>query len=367
MGDKTEAPSERKLQQAAEQGQLAKSQDLAAAIDLITAAIVVVPLGVFSLDACGTLLQHGLSVGAGPDALSDASTTFMIREAAIKAALATLPLIGALFAAGVISHLVQTKGHTTGAPLTPDFNRLNPVNGLQRLFGFKGLIKSLMSVAKLSIVSFVAWKLILRDANKLAELPSLDALSGLLMIGKLAMHLAIWILLLLLVLGLADYGYQKWQHIRDNRMTKQEVKEEHKSMEGDPHMKSKRMKLARQIAMHRAKQAVPKADVVVTNPTHFSVALQYDSTTMRAPRVVAKGVDHLAMMIRQIAKEHSVPVLERPPLARALYYAVEVGQDVPPEQYQAVAEVLAYVYRTRKQPAQPQIERTTEPKLEPAA
>jgi len=347
MGDKTEEPTERKLQEAAERGQLAKSQDLTAAIDLIAAAAVVVPLGIFALDACGSLLQSSLNDGSNAGALNVHSIEWMARNAAIKAAVAAAPLAVALFIAAVLSHLSQTQGQTSGEPLKFDVNKLNPVTGVQRLLGFKGLAKSVMSVAKLAIVSVIAWKLIARDANKLAELPSLDALSGLLMIGKLSLELTIWILAVLLILGLADLGYQRWQHRRDNRMTKQEVKEEHKSMEGDPHMKSKRQKLARQIALHRTKQAVPKADVVVTNPTHFSVALKYDPTQMRAPRVVAKGSDHMAMMIRQIAREHDVPVLERPPLARALYYAVEVGQDVPTEQYQAVAEVLAYVYRTK--------------------
>jgi flagellar biosynthetic protein FlhB len=149
----------------------------------------------------------------------------------------------------------------------------------------------------------------------------------------------------MLIIGVADYMYQRWQYTQDLKMTRHEVTDERKSMEGDPEIKARRFRMARQMALQRVNQAVPKADVIVTNPTHFSVALRYDAETMAAPRVVAKGVDFLAMRIRQIAMTHGVPIVERPPLARALYYGVEVGRDVPAEHYQAVAELLAYVYR----------------------
>ena len=151
--------------------------------------------------------------------------------------------------------------------------------------------------------------------------------------------------MVLLVLGLLDYAFQRWQHEKDLRMSKQEVKEDMKRMEGDPLVKQRRTRIARQLALQRIGQAVPKADVVVTNPTHFSVALKYDSKTMTAPKVVAKGADFLAMRIRQIALANGVPLVERKEIAQALYKSVEVGQEVPPQLYNAVAEVLAYVYR----------------------
>jgi flagellar biosynthetic protein FlhB len=162
---------------------------------------------------------------------------------------------------------------------------------------------------------------------------------------ELVYALAIKLAALLIVLAIIDYAFQRWKHEQDLKMSKQEVKEEMKRMEGDPLVKQRRARVARQLAMQRVAAAVPKADVVVTNPTHFAVALQYDTKSMRAPKVVAKGADFMAMRIRQIAAVHGIPIIERKPLARALYAGVEIGQEIPPEHYAAVAEILAYVYR----------------------
>ncbi len=159
------------------------------------------------------------------------------------------------------------------------------------------------------------------------------------------------LLALLLTIGLIDFFYQKWQHGQDLKMTKHEVKDERRSMEGDPKLKSKRFQMAREIALQRINSAVPKADVIITNPTHYSVAIRYDAATMKAPKVVAKGVDYLAMRIREVGRTHSIPIVERPPLARGLYASVEVGQEVSPEFYQAIAEILAFVYRLETQAA----------------
>jgi flagellar biosynthesis protein FlhB len=187
--------------------------------------------------------------------------------------------------------------------------------------------------------------------NKVAALPVLDLMGGVAMIGDLLLSLVIRLLALLFVLGMADYLFQRWQHQQELRMTKQEVTDERRSMDGDPQIKGRRMRMMRQIAMQQINRTVPQADVIVTNPTHYSVAIQYDQKTMAAPRVVAKGVDHMAMRIRQVAMSNRIPIVERPPLARALYAEVEVGQEISEELYQAVAEVLAYVYRLEKEAA----------------
>jgi flagellar biosynthetic protein FlhB len=180
---------------------------------------------------------------------------------------------------------------------------------------------------------------------KIVGLPALDATQGLMVIARMLLALAIWLAAILLLIGLIDWLYQRWQHTQDLRMTRQQVKDERRSMEGDPQIKGRRFRMMREILMQQIQQQVPLADVVVTNPTHFAVALRYDADKMRAPRVVAKGADYMAQRIRLVAAGAGVPIIERPPLARGLYYGVDVGHDISSEYYEAVAEILAYVYR----------------------
>lgn len=351
MGDKTEAPSHRKLSDAREKGQIAKSADLSGAVDLIGMTLLLAGVGSALFELGGRLMKNQLDSGPGREALSMPSTELMIREAGLKAGAAAVPFMIAAGTIAAVSHILQVGFNVSSHPLSPDFNRLNPISGFQRMFGMKGVIKGGLTVLKLVIVTAVAWSVLKSEMPQVAALPGLGLAAGMRMIGILALKIAAWVLAVLLAIGVADYGYNWWQHHKDLRMSKQELKDEHKDMEGDPQLKGKRMKLMRQMATQRAQNSVPRADVVITNPTHFSVAIQYDQEKMGAPRVVAKGVDHLAFEIRKIARAHDVPVLERPPLARALYYGVEVGGEVPPEQYQAVAEVLAYVYRLKQQVA----------------
>jgi flagellar biosynthetic protein FlhB len=351
MGDKTEQPTHKKLGDARDKGQIAKSPDLSGAVDLIGIALLLAGVGALLFTLGGSLVRDQLTAGAGPEALGRDSTILMIREALLKGGLAIVPfmIVAAIIAA--ISHILQVGFHWSSHPLTPDLNRLNPITGFSRVFGMRGVVKGLLSALKLLLIGIVAFLVIREELAVLAALPSLGLASGMMMVAALAAKIAAWVLVFLLLVGVADYGFHWWQHRKDLRMTKQEVKDEHKDMEGDPYLKGRRMKIMRQLAQQRAQTAVPKADVVITNPTHFSVAIQYDISKGAAPKVVAKGVDHLAFEIRKIAKTHGVPILERPPLARALYYAVDVGGEVPPEQYQAVAEVLAFVYRLRQKAA----------------
>jgi flagellar biosynthetic protein FlhB len=206
-------------------------------------------------------------------------------------------------------------------------------------------MRFVMSIGKLLIIGAMAAVVVLRDIPSILHLADLDANQILPAAGHLVFLLALKLAVLLLLLALLDYAFQRWQHERDMRMTKEEVKEEMKRMEGDPLVKQRRSRVARQLAMQRLSSAVPHADVVVTNPTHFAVALRYDGQTMQAPKVVAKGADYLAARIRQLAVINGVPMVERKELARALYRDVEVGQQIPPQFYSAVAEILAYVYR----------------------
>jgi flagellar biosynthetic protein FlhB len=189
------------------------------------------------------------------------------------------------------------------------------------------------------------------DISKVVILPYLSSMQAAAIVATMMFELALWILAVLLVLGVLDYLYQKFKHTRDLRMTKQQVKDEMRQSEGDPEVKRRRMRIQRQIAQQRIASAVPKADVIVTNPEHLAIAIQYDESRMNAPKVVAKGADFMALQIRLIAMKHGIPIVERKPLARALYKEVAVNQEVPPEFYKAVAEILAYVYRLGAQPA----------------
>jgi len=245
--------------------------------------------------------------------------------------------------------LLVTAGQTglmlTGKPLLPKFSKINPLSGVKRLVDARAAIRLVMSLGKVAIISAVAIFMIMADIDEIAALPMMTLGAAMAASGHMTFMLAIKLAALLVVLALMDFAFQKYQHVKDMRMTKQEVRQEMKDMDGDPMMKQRRQRVARQLAMQRMAQQVPQADVILTNPTHLSIALRYDSDSMRAPKVIAKGADFMAMRIRQIATANGIPLVERKPLARALYSSVEVGDEVPEEHYAAVAEILAYVYR----------------------
>lgn len=345
LGDKTEAPSARRLFEARDRGNIARSADLAAAIVLTAAAVVLASFGADMMGGLGSMMRVELSSGAGD--LSDdlATVGAHLRQTALRGVILAAPVVALLAVAAYAAHFIQVGWLFTTKPLEPQLSRLNLLKGLGQIFSQRNLVKSVASVLKLAGIVAVSWVLVGREAAALAALPGLTAAAGFVHMFALVLRLSLWILLFLGVLGLGDYLYQKWKHSEDLKMTKQEVKEERKTSDGDPEVKARRMRIARQIAMQRLRADVPKADVVVTNPTHYAVALRYDSSKMRAPKVVAKGADYLALQIRTIAAQSGVPIVERAPLARALFRSVKVGQEIPAEQYEAVAEVLAYVYR----------------------
>ena len=255
------------------------------------------------------------------------------------------PVLLCTAAVALVLTLAQVGFVFTTKPLEFNLSRLSPIRGLGNLFNIRGVFRLGMSMGKLLLVGSVAVAIVWRKVPQIIMLagagPAAHVRGG----GGHGLRPGLKLALLLFLLALIDYAYQRWQRERDLRMTKQEVKDEMRRMEGDPQTKSRRIRVARQLALQRINHAVPKADVVVTNPTHFAVALRYDSKTMKAPRVVAKGADFLAMRIRQLATLHGIPLVERKPVAQALYKSVEVGQEVPPQLYGVVAEILAYVYR----------------------
>lgn len=351
LGDRTEEPTARKLSEARERGTVARSVDLAAAIVLAAAAVSIAYLGGNVMSGLGNTLRYELGQGM-TELTSDAmSISAHLKATTVRSVLLAAPIVGALAAAAYAAHYLQVGWLFSVKPLMPTWSRLNLVKGLGQLFSQRNAVKSATSVLKLVVVGAISYALVRDSAAAVAALPGLTVAAGFVFMGELIFRLVLWILLLLAVIGLVDFLYQKWKHTKDLRMTKQEVKDDRKASDGDPEVRARRMKIARQIAMQRLRSDVPKADVVVTNPTHYAVALKYDAETMRAPRVVAKGADYLALQIRLIAAQAGVPIVERAPLARALYANVRVGGEVPQEQYEAVAEVLAYVYRLNERAA----------------
>lgn len=358
LGDKTEAPTGRRLSDARNEGRIAKSQDLAAAIDLFGAFVLLLMFGAGVGKVMATIVRQGLE---SKGALRVDDVMDLVRLVGLQTAVAVAPMLAFLCVIAAAGHISQFGLVLSTSVLTPNFSRLNPAAGLGRLFSKRGLAKTVVNSGKLAVVSAVGVLYLRASVYKLTALPMFTAAAAWAIIGKLALQLAAWLFTIMVIMGLIDFLYQKWQHHQDLRMTKEEVKDERRSMEGDPQIKGRRLRMARQIAMQRINSAVPKADVVVTNPTHFSVAIRYDQRTMSAPKVVAKGADEMAMRIREVARHHRVPVIERPPLARALYASVPVGGEIRPEFYEAVAELLAFVYRLDRRAADENEIRTLSP------
>lgn len=343
LGEKTEEPTGRRLADARAKGQVPKSQDLTGILSLLIAAATLFVFGAFIAGRMHNMLKMALDADSTGFIANTESLWPLIRATAIDAGTSLAPVMLVMFVGITLAMVGQTGLLFTTKPITPDLKRLSPIAGIKRVFGIRGVMKTVMNIGKLAIVITAATLVIMRNESKLVMLTVLDPTQAARVIVMIAIEVLAWILFLLFVIGVIDFMYQKWQHRKDLRMTKQEVKDEFKSMEGDPELKRRRMKIAQEIALQRVQQDVPQADVIVTNPTHFSVALRY-SDEDAAPRVVAKGADHLALRIRQIAAAHRVPMVERPPLARALFWGTEVGDLIAPEHYEAVAEILAYVY-----------------------
>ena len=343
--EKSEPPTQRRRQEARDDGNVAKSMDLTAACMLLAAVLLLNFLGLRLIEGMMTPLRLVLSgaMSGNPTRPDDLENLALFAVEVVSSTL--VPLVLSIMVVGLAATIGQVGFLVTLKPVTPRLDKLSPMRGLQNLFNARAGMRLLMSLLKVALIAVVAMWAIYLDFGAIARLSELEAVQAFAMAAHLVYKLALKLALLLLLLGILDFAFQKWQHERDLRMSKQEVKEEMKRMEGDPLVKQRRSRVAKQLAEQRTAQTVPQADVIVTNPTHFAVALRYESATMHAPKVIAKGADYLAMRMRQIAAVHRIPIVERKPLAQALYHGVEVGQEIPPEHYAAVAEILAYVYR----------------------
>lgn len=344
-GDKTEAATPRRRQEARESGNIARSTDLNAAVILLVAILILYYLGMNVLGGMRLTLETMLS-GDNTRNLTrtdDLSSTFYYLLRMIVGTLS--PMLLGIAAVALVAAISQVGFLITFKPIQPNLSKLSPLKGLKNIGDGKAGMRLVMALAKTAVIVVLAMFVIHGDLPAILMMAELPAMSTFHVAAQMVYSLALKMAAALVILALLDYAYQRWQHERDMRMSKEEVKEEMRRMEGDPLVKQRRTRVARQLAMQRLNADVPRADVVVTNPTHFAVALRYDPQTMRAPRVIAKGADFMAMRIRQIAVANGVPMVERKELARGLYKSVDVGQEVPAEFYNTVAEILAYVYR----------------------
>ncbi|MBP5608860.1 MAG: flagellar biosynthesis protein FlhB, partial [Lachnospiraceae bacterium] len=256
-----------------------------------------------------------------------------------------LPFLLAGFAVSFVADLVQVKWKPTSKPLKPKFSKLNPISGIKRIFSINKLVELLKSILKLVVIGIVIYNELKDQWGMLYILYEIPMMQAIIMAGQLLIDIGMKIALVFVAVAFADYAFQKWKFHEDMKMTKQEVKEEYKSSEGDPAIKGKIRQRMQEASRRRMMQSLPQADVVITNPSHYAVALRYDKDQAEAPFVVAKGADHVALKIKEAAREHKIEIVENKPLARSLYANVDIGEEIPEELYVAVAEVLAIVYK----------------------
>ena len=342
-GDKSQDPTPHRRQKAREEGSVARSQDLASALLLLAA------LGALAMSG-GSLIGFLADYGRrqlGGEAWLQAEPSFAVAQwngALAGLARYFLPILGLILASAVLVHVGQIGFFFLPGKVGLDLSRIDPLAGLRRMFSLDNLVRLGFAVFKLALIAGIAFACVYQDLPRILGLTGLGLPQVAVSVWQLMFWTALKIGLALLVLAVLDYGYQYWRHEQDLRMTSQEIREEMKNLEGDPQTAARRRTVQRQLVTNRLSLAVPKADVVVTNPTELAVAIQYDAERMAAPIVVAKGAGQLAQQIRRLALEHGIPILERKPLAQALYREVQLNHPIPQDKYAAVAEVLAYVY-----------------------
>jgi flagellar biosynthesis protein FlhB len=344
--EKTEQPTPKKRQELKEKGEVAKSKELPSVAVLLAALISLSLFGSFMFNHIQIIMKGAFSF---PDIHNFNIPEFLKFSQNIIGRFIILlsPLFAAIFITAILSNVMQVGVIFSSESITPKLSKIDPIKGFGRLFSKQALMELLKSLLKLSIVGGIAFLTVKGEMKNFAILGDMELNSIFVYIFKIFFKIFIRCSLAMIVLVIIDYAFQKWDFENRNKMTKQEVKDEFKKSEGDPLIKSRIRSIQMDMARKRMMQEVPEADVVITNPTHFAVALKYDGSSMTAPKVIAKGSRKMAQKIKDVASEHGIPILENKELARNLYSLVEVGQEIPPALYQTVAELLAYIYRLK--------------------
>lgn len=344
-GEKTEDPTPKRKQEAREEGNVAKSQELGQAFTLLGSFLVLYLSFGNIINSLQNKVSQLISLKNIP-VLTPGNFFELLMENIVYIVQLVIPVMITSAVTGLVINFIQVGPLFTGKALQPKPQNINPVSGLNNMFSLKTIVELIKSLLKAAVIIIIAYIYIKGYWFDLLTMSEQGLKPALVLLGTLIFRVAIAIIIFLVVLGIADYIYQRWEHIKELKMTKYEVKQERKEREGDPQLKQRRKEKQRQMSMNRMINAMEDADVVITNPTHIAVALKYDLDEMDAPVLVAKGEGFMARKIKEKAKEMEIEIVENKSLARALNESTEIGQEIPADLYQAVAEILAFIYRS---------------------
>lgn len=349
-GEKTEEATPKKKEESRKEGSVAKSKDLVTGVSLFALFLTLR----FAMNYVGTKLIEIFSKywthisSAITEGYSVQLFIATMHEIGKDMIIIVAPFLIVGFVISFFANKIQFKWMVTGKPMQPKLSKINPISGIKRIFSARSLFELGKSVIEVLLIGYMAYTVLKNHLNDLFLLYDVTIEQSLAMLMSIIWEMGIRISIVMIIVGIVDYMYQRYKHKEDLKMTKQEVKDEYKNTEGDPKIKGQQKQRMRQASQRRMMNSVPEADVVITNPTHFAVALKYDAFEHSAPVVTAKGTDFLAAKIKDSAREHGVEIVENKPLARMLYYNVELDHEIPPELYKAVADILAYVYNLKK-------------------
>ncbi|SDL74274.1 flagellar biosynthesis protein FlhB [Halarsenatibacter silvermanii] len=343
-GEKTEDPTPKRKEEAREEGQVAKSQEFNQAFTLLGSFLVLYVLMESIIHSLEYRLNEAFTMHEAP-VMSPSDGYNIVMDYMIFVADLVAPIMIASAVVGGLAGFIQVGPLMNFGIIQPEFSKLDPIKGLKNIFSLQTLVELAKSLAKAAGIAYITYSQISQRWPQLVRLTHQGLEPGLALLANLIVHIAIRIILFLIFLGILDLAYQRWDHYQDLKMTKQEVKEERKEREGDPQIKQERKQRQREMSVNRMMSDMEEADVVVTNPVHVAVALKFDLEEMEAPIVVAKGEGHLAQRIKEKAEELDIIIEEKPSLARALNSTTEIGEQIPVELYEAVAEILAFVFR----------------------
>jgi flagellar biosynthetic protein FlhB len=348
--EKSEAPTSRRIQEARKKGDVAKSMEVPSAAVLLAGLLTLYAASDFMLGQLFLLLRYYLG-NLHAISITQSNIPGLTRESMFQTGILLAPVMGAIFLTALAANYVQVGVLFTTEKLAPKFDKINPIQGFSRLFSKQTVANVVKSVGKLLIIGYVAYTEVMKALNGILPLMDQEPVLILAFMGKIAFWIFLKSALIIAILAAADYAFQRWQFMEKMKMTKQEIKDEAKQTEGDPHVKGRIRAIQMQMARQRMMAEVPKADVVITNPTRLAIALRYDALAMAAPTVLAKGAGVIAQKIREVAQEHGIPLVEDKPLAQALYKSVGLNETIPENLFQTVAEVLAYVYNIKRKRA----------------
>ena len=351
-GEKTEPATQKKLDDARKEGKVARSKDLTEGFALVVLFLLLKifigyigerMIGLFD-NTIGRMAEFERVNRAG---LSTVAVSSLLMNALTEILLIIWPFLVFGFAIAFLISVYQVGWKVSTKTMEPKLSKFNPINGFKRIFSKDSLFELVKSIFKVGIIVYITYTSLQEEANNLFILYEISLNQAVALVGEIILDVGLKIAIVFVLIGIVDYFYQRWKFADEMKMTKQEVKDEYKNTEGDPQIKGRIRQKMREASQRRMMQDVPQADVVITNPTHFAVAIKYDAEVSTAPIVVAKGEDFLAQKIKEVAKEHNVQIVENKPLARMLYHNVDIGAEIPPELYQSVAEVLAMVYHMK--------------------